>query len=133
MARPRKRRRVCGLPHHKTFGPLNRIDANEEIILTVDEYEVIRLIDLEGLEQEECAQRMEIARSTVQRIYVGAKKKIADFLVNGKILKIEGGDYIVCDVNPGKCSPCYRGCHRHSRNREGHKCERNNISDKEEE
>ena len=90
MPRPRKRRRVCGMPNYRVFGPLNGVVGDEEnIILTVEEYEVIRLIDLEGLEQEECAERMDVARSTVQRMYVDAKKKVADSLVNGKILKIE--------------------------------------------
>lgn len=114
MPRPRKRRRVCGMPDYKTFGPLNGTnDDKETIFLTVEEYEVIRLIDLEGLEQEECAQRMDVARSTVQRMYVDAKKKVADSLVNGKKLRIEGGDYILCDMNYRNCSPCFRGRHRH--------------------
>lgn len=119
MARPRKRRRVCSVPNYEIFGPLNGIDDNREtILLTVEEYEVIRLIDLEGLEQEQCAERMDVARSTVQRMYVNAKEKIADSLVNGKILKIEGGDYVVCNRNRGKCSPCFRGRHRHGKNRD---------------
>lgn len=114
MARPKKRRRVCGVPNYETFGPLNGIDENKEIIiLTVEEYEVIRLIDLEGLEQGQCADIMNVARSTVQRMYVDAKKKVVDSLVNGKILKIEGGDYVVCNINHGECSPCFRGRHRH--------------------
>ncbi len=62
-----------------------------EVILSVEEYETIRLIDLEGLEQKECAERMGVARSTVQRMYSHAKTKVADSLANGKVLKIEGG------------------------------------------
>ena len=117
MARPKKQKRVCGVPDYEIFGPLNGIDDNKEtIILTVEEYEVIRLIDLEGLEQEQCAEIMDVARSTVQRMYVDAKKKVVDSLVNGKILKIEGGNYEVCNINRGKCSPCFRGRHRHGRN-----------------
>lgn len=119
MVRPKKRRRVCSVPDYETFGPLNGIDDNKEtILLTVEEYEVIRLIDLEGLEQGQCAERMNVARSTVQRMYVDARKKVADSLVNGKILKIEGGDYVVCNINCEKCSPCFRGRHRHGRNRD---------------
>lgn len=116
MARPRKRRRVCGVPVYKTFGPLNRSDRNEEDIkLTVEEYEVIRLIDLEGLEQEECAEVMGVGRSTVQRMYVAARKKIADSLVNGRVLKIEGGDYVICNINCSKRISCCKMGYRHGR------------------
>ncbi|MCF6464372.1 DUF134 domain-containing protein [Clostridium sp. Cult2] len=117
MARPRKRRRVCGLPNYKAFGPVNSDYIGEPIILSVEEYEVIRLIDLEGLEQEECAERMDVARSTVQRMYSEAKQKVADSIVNGKILRIEGGDYILCELDRDKCIPCNRGGHRHRRGR----------------
>ena len=116
MARPRKRRRVCGLPNHQIFGPLKgNFNAEASIVLSVEEYEVIRLIDLEGLEQGECAEVMEVARSTVQRMYTEAKQKVADCIVNGKVLKIEGGDYILCDMNHEQCFPCNRGQHRHGR------------------
>lgn len=113
MARPRKRRRVCRLPNIKAYGPLDGHIHDEPIILSVEEYEVIRLIDLEGLEQEQCAERMDVARSTVQRMYTKAKRKIADSLVNGKILRIEGGDYILCEGDENLCIPCNRGPHRH--------------------
>jgi predicted DNA-binding protein (UPF0251 family) len=63
----------------------------------VDEYEAIRLIDFEGFTQEECAARMNIARTTVQGIYETARKKLADTVVNGKILHIAGGEYRLCD------------------------------------
>jgi Predicted DNA-binding proteins len=65
--------------------------------MTVDEYETIRLIDLEGLMQEACAKRMNVARTTIQAIYNEARKKIAEALVFGKILYIEGGEYKICD------------------------------------
>ncbi len=95
MARPRKWRRVCTLPRVSTFGPVDlSLGVNEIIIMTVEEYESIRLMDLEGLNQEKCAEVMGIARSTIQRIYDDARKKLADSVVNGKILKIEGGDYL---------------------------------------
>lgn len=97
MPRPRKRRRVCLLPEVNTFGPINDSkDKEEHIYMTVEEYETIRLMDLEGLNQEESAKLMGVARSTIQRIYNDARKKLAHSLVNGKILKIEGGDYKLC-------------------------------------
>ena len=113
MARPRKRRRVCRLPNIKAYGPLDGHIHDEPIILSVEEYEVIRLIDLEGLEQEQCAERMEVARSTIQRMYQEAKRKVADSLVNGKTLKIEGGNYMVCERDNEQCIPCNRGGYRH--------------------
>lgn len=79
--------------------------------MTVDEYETIRLMDLDGLSQLECANKMNVARTTVQGIYSDARKKIAESLVNGKILRIEGGDYKLCD---GDEKWCGRGsCRRH--------------------
>lgn len=115
MPRPRKRRRVCSLPRFKTFGPVNGNLGDEVVILSVDEYEVIRLIDFEGLDQEQCAQRMDVARSTIQRMYTEAKKKVADSVVNGKVLKIEGGDYELCQMDKKHCHQCNRGRHRHGR------------------
>lgn len=97
MPRPRKWRKVCCLPASDSFGPLSAPKDQECIRMTVDEYETIRLVDLEGLTQEECASLMHIARTTVQGIYTEARKKLAESLVNGKVLKIEGGDYRLCD------------------------------------
>ena len=92
MARPRKWRNVCSLPERNRFGPLGfNADEKSHIKMTVDEYEAIRLIDLEGFTQEECAGQMNVARTTVQGIYVSARKKLAEALVEGKALHIEGG------------------------------------------
>ena len=104
MARPRKCRKVCDLPENNRFGPLETpINHNQFIIMEVDEYETIRLIDLEDLTQEECSNQMNIARTTVQRIYSQARKKLAQSLVNGKVLRIEGGDYKLCNGSGGSC------------------------------
>jgi predicted DNA-binding protein (UPF0251 family) len=111
MPRPRKCRKVCCLPKSNLFGPLNIKNLEEKIIvMTVDEYETIRLMDLEGMTQEECAEKMNVARTTVQRIYNDARLKIAKSLVNGDILKIEGGDYKLCDESEPLCG-CSR-CHK---------------------
>lgn len=112
MPRPRKWRKVCCLPESNRFGPLDS-PANEEnfVNMTVDEYETIRLIDLEGFTQEECAGQMNIARTTVQGIYNEARKKVAQSLVNGKVLFIEGGEYQLCDGYGNACGG--GGCRRH--------------------
>ena len=71
--------------------------------MTVDEYETIRLIDLDGFTQEQCAARMDISRTTVQGIYDSARKKLARSLVGGKVLTIEGGEYRLCDGQGRGC------------------------------
>jgi predicted DNA-binding protein (UPF0251 family) len=81
--------------------------------MTVDEYETVRLIDREGLTQEECAARMGIARTTVQGIYDGARRKLAESLVSGRILLIGGGEYRLCDGENRLCSAA--GCVRRKR------------------
>jgi len=67
----------------------------EESSITFDEFEAIRLKDFEGLEQEECAQKMNISQPTFHRLILSARKKVADAIVNGKALKIEGGNFEV--------------------------------------
>jgi Predicted DNA-binding proteins len=83
------------------------------IVMSVDEYEAIRLIDLMGFTQEECAAQMNVARTTVQGMYNDARKKLADVLVNGKSLSIRGGDYTLCDSREETCA-C-GGCCKHRR------------------
>ena len=97
MSRPTKCRRVCHFPPSSGFFPIQKGEADTPVILTVDEYETIRLMDLEGLSQQECSQWMEVARTTVQRIYENARKKLALALVEGRPLRIGGGDYRLCD------------------------------------
>lgn len=118
MPRPKKWRNVCGLPKISQFGPINfSVNMDKHINMTVDEYETIRLIDLEGLTQEECSNQMNVARTTIQGIYNEARKKLADSLVNGKALIIEGGEYKLCDGLNQYCGEG-KGCHRHRRGRQ---------------
>lgn len=119
MSRPKKGRNVCALPKVTRFGPLGPVDIEGRVIMSVDEYETIRLIDLEGLKQVECAQQMKVSRTTVQGIYTQARKKLADALVHGKALLIEGGEYELCDGLSG----CSRGCMRRRRHRQRQKQE----------
>ena len=87
MPRPPRCRRICGVPQVDTFFP-NGCEDTEPILLTLDEYEVIRLVDLEQQTHEQCAAQMDISRSTVQEIYESARRKIASCLVHGKPLHI---------------------------------------------
>ena len=115
MARPIKRRHVCLLPEVNKFGPINSSIEKEDIItMSVEEYETIRLIDLDRLTQEESAKSMGVARSTIQRIYDEARKKLADALINGKTLKIKGGDYKLCEKSKGEKRCGKLGCCRRS-------------------
>lgn len=92
MPRPRHCRRVGYLPQATFYKPRGvPLSVLQHITLTVDELEAVRLADLEGLYQEQAAERMNISRQTFGRIIESAHKKIGDALVNGKALSIEGG------------------------------------------
>ncbi|MFA5148004.1 MAG: DUF134 domain-containing protein [Candidatus Omnitrophota bacterium] len=92
MPRPCRRRRIRCNPDSNYFKPRGiPIDMLEEINLTLDELEAVRLADLDGLYQEDAAKKMDISRQTFGNIINSAHKKIADALLNGKALKIEGG------------------------------------------
>ena len=110
MPRPKKCRRVCDYPQTLAFLPEDHKNREQAVILTVDEYETIRLIDKEGLSQEQCGDFMQVARTTVQQIYAGARKKLADVLVEGRPLLIAGGEYRLCDGTESGCA-C-KGCHK---------------------
>ncbi len=117
MPRPRKWRKVCCMPDSSWYGPLDSdTDKGAAVHMSVDEYETIRLIDAEGYTQEECAEQMNVSRSTVQSIYNNARKKLSESLVYGKALWIEGGDYRLCDGASRGCGG--GGCHRHRYGRE---------------
>ena len=90
MPRPCKRRRICGRPACGRFGPAGMAEGSE-LVMGLDEFETIRLIDLEGLTQEQCAAQMNVARTTVQALYGRARSKLAQCLVNGRGLLIHGG------------------------------------------
>ena len=103
MPRPFRFRRVCCKPDTNYFKPRGiPIDLLEEVNLTMDEFEAMRLADLEEKYQEDAAKKMNISRQTFGNIISSAHKKVADALVNSKALKIEGGvvkmmeRYFVC-------------------------------------
>ena len=92
MTRPYKMRKICRGPHARFFKPRGVPLSQLEIInLTLDELEAIRLCYHENLYQDEAAREMDISRQTVGRILNSANQKIANFLINGRALKIEGG------------------------------------------
>lgn len=104
MPRPVKWRRIAQMPDHRYFIPEGVEGENlDENILKIEELEALRLKDLENLDQESCASAMRVSRQTFQRIYNVAKTKVADSLINGKAIRIQGGNYtrniclFVCD------------------------------------
>ncbi|PKN51010.1 MAG: hypothetical protein CVU55_14195 [Deltaproteobacteria bacterium HGW-Deltaproteobacteria-13] len=108
MPRPKCYRNICGMPDKNYFKPrgIPIVDL-EEIVLNLDEFEAIRLADYEQLYQEEAAAKMNISRQTFGRIIEAAHKKIADVLLNGKALKIEGGE-----VNLNETKACCKAKRR---------------------
>lgn len=109
MARPQRCRRVCCEPQYTCFVP-SETRISDQIYLTVDEYEVIRLVDLEKLSHKQCSNIMEISRTTVTEIYEKARYKLANAIVNGKKLEILGGNYRICDEHPH--SSCKKICRK---------------------
>lgn len=110
MPRPTKCKNVCKMPISNTFTSKN--NTNEITTLSIEEYEVIRLLDNENLSQEECAKWMNVSRATVQILYTNARKKIASFLTKGGKLNIEGGNYKICDCNSDECNCTNCQCHK---------------------
>jgi len=87
-------RRVGFIPQITYFKPAGvRLAQLQEVRLSVEEAEAIRLKDMEGLEQDECAQRMNVSRTTFARILSAARQKMADALLHGKAIRIEGGSF----------------------------------------
>ena len=108
MARPQRCRRICKEPLFDSFSPCGR-DAGDAVMLSVDEFEVIRLVDYEKNTHEQCAALMDISRTTVTEIYESARFKLADSIVNGKRLIIGGGNYRLCDGTG--VTGCGERCH----------------------
>ena len=106
MARPIKCRRVKFLPQDTYFIPLGKRKCQvEEVTLKIEELEAMRLKDIEGLNQEECAESMEISRQTFQNIIDSARRKVAEALTQGNAIHISGGNYTfgLCQF---KCLTC---------------------------
>ncbi len=93
MPGPRKLRRICCLPQHTSFSPLGCSKSAEPIAMTLDEYEAIRLTELEGFSQEECAEQM---------ICTSERHKLALLLMGRQLLTIPDGEYC-------RCKKCWKG------------------------
>lgn len=106
MPRPCRCRRVCSEPLVDVFGPASEPDAGgvPPVVLLVEEYEALRIMDYEGRTHEQCAAQMRVSRTTVTEIYERARHKVADAIVNGRTLVIRGGNYEVCG------GACARDC-----------------------
>lgn len=105
VARPPKWRYVRFIPDATYFKPVGvPLKELEEVVLAVEELEALRLKDIEGLEQEECAEKMNVSRPTFVRVINTARRKVAEALVKGYAIRIEGGNYqIVGTVRCGRC------------------------------
>jgi len=102
---------VCCMPGTCRFAPQDSFFRGS-VSMTVDEFETIRLIDLEDFSQEDCCRQMQVARTTVQAIYASARKKLADVIVNGRQLVIEGGDIQLCGCGKNCAGRRCRSCNR---------------------
>ncbi len=109
MPRPSRCRRICAEPEIDGFSPCG-IKSAGQVLLTVDEFEAIRLIDYEKKTHEQCGKQMDISRTTVTEIYERARGKIADCIVNGKELRIVGGNYALCNGSAAKYCGKRCGC-----------------------
>lgn len=106
MSRPPKCRKVDFIPQLTYFKPAGvPLKELTEVTLSVEELEAIRLKDLMGLEQEACSERMGVSRPTYHRILSSARQKVAEALIKGKAIKVEGGNYQVI-IRHFRCQGC---------------------------
>ena len=110
MVRPQKHRRVAFNPEISYFKPrgIPMFDL-EEVRLTVDQREAIRLSDLLGMSHEDAGRRMGVSRATFGRIVQRARMAVADALINGKAINVEGGNYkLISTTRIFYCNNCSR-------------------------
>ncbi|MFA4982973.1 MAG: DUF134 domain-containing protein [Candidatus Micrarchaeia archaeon] len=107
MPRPEKARRICCEPGISYFKPRGvPIGSLEEIMLGLDEFEALRMLDFAQLGQGEVAKKMNVSQPTLSRIIVSARKKVSEAICEGKAIRIEGGIYTI--AGPGMHRFC--GC-----------------------
>ncbi len=107
MARPKSCRRVSSRPESDYFKPRGiPLTMLEDVVLHIDEFEALKLADLDGLYQEQAAEKMNVSRQTFGRIIEAAHRKVAEALVEGKALKIEGSKFATVSARIFQCSDC---------------------------
>ena len=108
MPRPKQERRICNPPIMQGFKPYGmHRQLLSSVSLQIDEYETIRLLDYEGMNQDEAAVKMNVSRPTLTRIYENARKTIAKALVEGKMIVIEGGN-VQFEKQWFRCKKCFK-------------------------
>ena len=108
MSRPQKSRKICNPPKMMGFKPYGiAVCETEQITMQYDEYESIKLVNYDSLSQDEAAERMEVSRPTLTRIYNSALIKIAKAFVEGKSILIEGGNFEF-EKDWYKCKKCFK-------------------------
>jgi uncharacterized protein len=123
MPRPKRCRRISSTPGSSYFKPRGLpLSEIEEVVLRVDEFEAIRLADLEGLYQELAAEKMSVSRQTFGRIIASAHRKVAEALVWGKALKIDGGAIETASGKTLSCCDCRHSWRLADEGNEGLKC-----------
>lgn len=96
MPRPMKCRAIAQNPEHRAFGPFcSEKSGAEPVVMSIDEFEAIRLADVEGLYQEEAARQMQVSRQTFGNILASARKKLGEMLVLGRMINVNGGNIMV--------------------------------------
>lgn len=118
MARPRKRRMLGFSPEATYFKPSGiPLRELEEVQLSMDELEALRLTDIEGLSQKDAAERMRVHQSTLNRTLASARAKLSDALVSGKAIRVSGGDFMIEDG-----SFVCPGCKKRVKHKPGQRC-----------
>lgn len=111
MPRPVKCRIITEMPNHIAFKPVGfPMEELEKVILSLDEYEALRLADFEELYQEIAAEKMNVSRQTFGNIVKSARKKVAEALITGKAILIEGGDVTILNKPCPKCRKNMKSC-----------------------
>jgi len=111
LPRPQRCRRICREPEYVAFHAEGG-RAEEAVCLSLDEFEVLRLVDYEKLTHEQCAARMDISRTTVTEICENARHKLMESLLTGRPLQIIGGNVRICEESRRNCG-CQRNCPHH--------------------